>query len=255
MACALNFIDDRARHNQTAWWLLATPWSTALQSWTRLWRDWEHAKMSYMLGTPWGWQLVGMLVYVTYSSARCWKNVFSTRKLWLPSMWRTFSRRALSLSIPNGPRTCLCSSHERVPMRALMSLLMMICVLGLIALSIESSVEQNWLWWGLSQEKYTEIRVSGSDFPLIIFPLVSRRSNLISRWMMRPAKSSLGSVVMGGGEPAAFQAVWNAGERMMATPLKRCCQALSAGQKIRSPNWGNVWWSLLAYIYCLHFTY
>jgi hypothetical protein len=62
------------------------------------------------------------------------------------------------------------------------------------------------------------------DFPLIRLPLESNRSNFRLSHISCPVKSSFGSMVIGGGDPANLHALWNSGERMIATPLKRWLQ-------------------------------
>ncbi len=65
------------------------------------------------------------------------------------------------------------------------------------------------------------MRVTEIDFPLIPLPLESNKSNFRLSCSSSPVKSSLGSMVIGVGDPANLHASWNSGERMIATPLKR----------------------------------
>ncbi len=168
--------------------------------------------------------------------------MFLTRKLWAARTWSRFSPRVLLHGISWGPRTCLCSLQVRTPIRALMSLPMTICLFGLIALSIESNSKQNCLWCWSSHRKYTDMRVMEINFPLICLLLESNRSNFRLSCISHPEKSSFGSMVIGGRDPANLHASWNSGERMIATPLKRWLPPFAA----RSALWRKMWYPLLS---------
>ncbi len=80
------------------------------------------------------------------------------------------------------------------------------------------------------------------NFCLFHLPLWSNYLNFRLSHSSHPVKSSLGSMVTGGEDPANFHALWNSGERMIATPLKRWWRPFAAQLAL----WRKMWYPPLS---------
>ncbi len=128
---------------------------------------------------------------------------------------------------PCGPRTAAISSLSQQPNIALTLALRMRRALGGTRskinwrCSMKASCGMSWHGW------YTEAKRMLSDFPFTHRPLLSWRLNLRLRPRNQPANSLVGSIVIGGGDPASLHVRWNLGERTIATPRNRCLRPVN----------------------------
>ena len=112
-----------------------------------------------------------------------------------------------------------------------------ICVFRFISARTESNMLQNCSCCLSLQGKYTYISAIEMYLPLMHLPQLSKEVNLSLRQIILPENSSSGSVVIGESDPAARHAWYKVGERMMATPLKRCCQPFSPRSALCQKIW------------------
>ena len=93
-------------------------------------------------------------------------------------------------------------------------------------LCIDVSTDDDFqIFWDLLEncgEVLRELLVMGnvtreSDFPFSRFPRLLKQSNFRVRLMNQPTNLPVGPIVIGGGDPAAFHARKNLGERKMIT--------------------------------------